>query len=205
MRSGFPGIVSALSSAEPQSDPSRRSGEARTSGGQTSAFAGGRARLVAVVAAVAIAVAGCGGGRGPVDVSLAQLVAEEEAYLGRLVRTRGVIRAFGEDPATRHYVVEDERANRVQILPDAAAAEFEGRRVVVEGVFGFDQRSGRFIRAQRIEPLRVGQSASGLESGPRATSDRPVHSATTQRDVTQADGPGGPPSTSETTKGRIES
>lgn len=87
------------------------------------------------------------------EVSLANLVAEEEAYVGRDVRTRGVIRAFGEDPGTRHYVVEDERANRVQILPGTAAARFEGRRVVVEGQFGFDQSSGRFIRARRIEPL----------------------------------------------------
>lgn len=110
--------------------------------------------VVGPLAATALLLAGaCRQDREPVAVPLARLVSEHEAYEGKEVETRGTVRAFGEDPATRHYVVEDARANRVQLVPDRVAGGYVGREVVVAGEFGFDERRGRFIRIDRMRPV----------------------------------------------------
>ncbi|MGH2554428.1 MAG: hypothetical protein ACRDHO_01760 [Actinomycetota bacterium] len=105
------------------------------------------------LATTALFLAGaCTQDREPVAVPLARLVSEQESFEGKDVETRGTVRAFGEDPATRHYVVEDARANRVQLVPDRVADGYVGREVMVAGEFGFDERRGRFIRIDRISP-----------------------------------------------------
>lgn len=107
--------------------------------------------MAALLAAAALLLAAaCGGEREPVTVPLSRLVAERESYEGRRVETRGTVEAFGEEGATRHYVVADARANRVQLLPEDAVAEHVGREVIVVGEFGFDEQSGRFIWVERI-------------------------------------------------------
>lgn len=103
------------------------------------------------MAAVVVPLAGaCGSEQGPVTVPLSQLVAEQESYEGTKVETRGTVRVLDEETAVRHYVVEDVRANRVQVVPESVAAEHVGREVIVSGEFGFDETSGRFIRIERI-------------------------------------------------------
>lgn len=107
--------------------------------------------MAALLAATALVLAAaCGGERELVTVSLSRLVADQGSYEGRRVETRGRVEAFGEEAAARHYVVEDARANRVQLLPEDAAAEYLGREVIVVGEFGFDERRGRFVRVDRI-------------------------------------------------------
>ena len=90
----------------------------------------------------------------PVRVMLAELVPDQDDYDGRRVETAGVVRRFGEaDGATRlHYVVEDQRANRVAIVPDEVAESHTGRQVVVVGLFRFSEGQGRSIEIERIEP-----------------------------------------------------
>ncbi len=106
--------------------------------------------------AVAAAAAGlhtnaCGPSESePRVVRLVELVAEQESYEGSYVRTRGTVRAFGDAPAELHHVVEDARANRVQLLPGSAAQGYVGREVIVVGRFGFDEAIGRFIRIETI-------------------------------------------------------
>lgn len=106
------------------------------------------------LAATALLLAGaCRQDREAVAVPLARLVSEQESFEGKNVETRGTVRAFGQDPATRHYVVEDGRANRVQLVPGQVAGVYVGREVVVAGEFGFHERRGRFIRIDRIRPV----------------------------------------------------
>jgi hypothetical protein len=88
----------------------------------------------------------------PEAVPLARLVSEQESYEGEEVETRGTVRSFGEGPATRHYVVEDPQANRIQLIPGRLAEGFVGREVMVVGEFGFDASRGRFIRVDHIRP-----------------------------------------------------
>jgi hypothetical protein len=89
-----------------------------------------------------------------VGVALAELVADQDDYDGRRVETTGVVRRFAEaDGATRlHYVVEDQHANRVAIVPTDVAEPHTGRPVVVVGLFRFSEGQGRSIEIERIEP-----------------------------------------------------
>lgn len=100
-------------------------------------------------------LAGCSNDSGrPVGASLAELVADQDDYEGRRVETAGVVRRFGEgEGATRlHYVVEDQRANRIAIVPNDVAEPHTGRQVIVVGLFRFSEGQGRIIEIERIEP-----------------------------------------------------
>ncbi len=107
-----------------------------------------------LLAAAGSLVAGCSDEPGgPVRASLAELVADQEDYEGRRVETVGVVRRFGEaEGATRlHYVVEDQQANRVALIPNDLAERHAGQEVVVVGSFAFSERDGRSIEIERIE------------------------------------------------------
>ncbi len=90
---------------------------------------------------------------GPVRATLAELVADQEDYEGRRVETAGVVRRFGDaEGATRlHFVVEDEQANRVALLPNDVAQRYVGQDVVVTCSFRFSERDGRAIEIERIK------------------------------------------------------
>jgi hypothetical protein len=104
-------------------------------------------------AVTALLISACGSGaQEPVAVPLIELVADQERYEGSDVRTRGTVEVFGDDPDALHYVIEDDRANRVQLLPNEGAKQFVGREVIVVGRFGFDDQAGRFIEIEGIEP-----------------------------------------------------
>jgi hypothetical protein len=97
----------------------------------------------------------------PVRVSLAELVEEQNGYQGRRVQTAGVVRRFDEaGGATKlHYVIEDEHANRVAILPNDIAERHTGQRVLVVGAFRFSEGRGREIEIERIERLETERPA----------------------------------------------
>ncbi len=107
----------------------------------------------------------------PVRASLAELVAGQEDYEGRRVETVGVVRRFGEaEGATRlHYVVEDQQANRVALIPNDLAERHTGQEVVVVGSFQFSERAGRSIAIERIERRQVESAPS-----PRTATVRPA-------------------------------
>ena len=113
-------------------------------------------------------VAGCSDdSEDPATASLAELVAEQENYEGRRVETVGVVRRFGEaEGATRlHYVVEDQQANRMALIPNDLAARHAGEEVVVVGSFRFSERDGRSIEIERIQPR--GASETSMTFQPR--------------------------------------
>lgn len=106
-------------------------------------------RLGAVLPGVAVLfllLAACGGG-GIRDVTLGQLVADESEYDGDQVRLRGTVVGF-ENP--EHYVVEDERSNRVQVTPLEDIAPFEGMEVEVSGRFTFSEVRGRQLVLEEV-------------------------------------------------------
>lgn len=84
------------------------------------------------------------------DVTLAELVARQQAYEGRVVRTRGTVRTF---PSPRHYWLEDEHINRVGLVPQDLIAPHLGRELTVVGRFAFVQGRGRQITISNIEPF----------------------------------------------------
>lgn len=115
-------------------------------------------RIVAIaggiIAAMAL-LASCGNGdedEGPVDVALSAIVGNEGEYDGRVLWVEGVVRGFGEGESL-HYVVEDDDANRVQLLPNVEAEPFEEQEVRVVGRFSFGEETGRRIEIESIEGL----------------------------------------------------
>lgn len=89
----------------------------------------------------------------PVGATLAELVANQEDYDDRLVQTNGVVRRFGaaEGATSLHYVVEDERANRVAIVPNHIAERYTGQEVTVAGFFHVNEQEGRRIEIRRLD------------------------------------------------------
>lgn len=87
---------------------------------------------------------------GATEVSLANLVNQQNSLDGRAVRTQGVVRTFDEP---RHYWIEDEQLNRVSVEPDAAVRDLVGERVEVSGRFTVSREEGRKIHAQQVNRL----------------------------------------------------
>lgn len=89
----------------------------------------------------------------PVPVTLAELVANQEDFDDRLVEATGIVRRFGpaEGASRLHYVVEDERANRVAIVPNHIAERYTGQEVTVAGFFHFGEEEGRRIEITRVD------------------------------------------------------
>jgi hypothetical protein len=107
----------------------------------------------------AILIAASCNGRPTLHLSLAQLVAQQAAYLGRVVATEGTVRTF-VDASGRYQVLEDEHLNRVRIEPSGAAAPYATRRVKIVGLLAFDARAGRSIQTTEIAPIDGGSSAT---------------------------------------------
>lgn len=104
--------------------------------------------------ALAVLVAGCPADDGtPVEVSLAELVAEQQDFDGRTVQTQGIVRTF-DDP--RHYWIEDDLPNRVELQPDEVAEPHVGQEVRVTGRFSYADDRGRVIEVDEITPIRAG-------------------------------------------------
>lgn len=110
-------------------------------------------RSLLVSVALVLVAGACTDDSGPARVTLAELVAGQEDYDGRLVETRGVVRRFGEaeGATTLHYVVEDHVANRVALRPNDVAERYAGQDVVVVGSFRSREQEGRSIEIQRID------------------------------------------------------
>lgn len=86
----------------------------------------------------------------PVAVELELLVAQQQNFRGQLVQTSGTVRGF-DDP--RHFWIEDDALNRVELVPADFVAEFVDREVVVIGRFTVpDGEQGRRIDVRTIRP-----------------------------------------------------
>jgi hypothetical protein len=104
----------------------------------------------ALIALLAV-LGACGGTR---SVSLADLAAEPERYAGDEVTTTGVVVEFDEDDGAlqRHFVIQDDAAKRVKVLPEDAAEPHVGRVVRASGRFRFDESTGRVLEVEEIGP-----------------------------------------------------
>lgn len=91
--------------------------------------------------------------RGPQEVSLATLADKQDDYRGVTVTTTGVVTRIGE-AGDLHYVLEDEKQNRVELLPGTSAADWVGEAVVVTGRFDFKETRGRVLTIETIGPAR---------------------------------------------------
>jgi hypothetical protein len=107
------------------------------------------ARNLLVAIATTLSLTACGfDDAPPEDVGLAELAARPQAYDGRTVRTRGIVRGF-DDP--RHYWLEDPRINRVGLEPMDMIAPHLEREVTIVGRFSFSRDRGRRIAIDGIE------------------------------------------------------
>ncbi|HKK23731.1 MAG TPA: hypothetical protein VJ947_08600 [Pseudohaliea sp.] len=95
-----------------------------------------------------IAVAACSG-RQAVEVPLARLVAQQDAYNGRTVVAVGTLRSH-PDPA--HYWIEDDRYNRVEVAYGDNLAPYLGQRLAVRGLFRYSPDEGRRIDVEYLAP-----------------------------------------------------
>jgi hypothetical protein len=111
-----------------------------------------RAFLAAVLFLLVMVATGCS--RGPQRVSLADLAAEPERYHGQAVETAGVVIEFGPEQGalSRHYVVQDAEANRVELEPEEAVSPHVGATVRVIGPFEYSETTGRILHIDTIEP-----------------------------------------------------
>lgn len=92
-------------------------------------------------------LAGCDYSDAPQAAPLHLLASEPEQYQDTLVVTTGVVRTFAEP---RHYWVEDDDLNRVEIRPMAKIEKRVGERVSVTGTFHFAMDKGRWIEAESV-------------------------------------------------------
>lgn len=102
-------------------------------------------------------------------VTLADLVVEQDRYDGQLVETEGTVRTYDRP---RHYWIEDEAVNRVELVPSETAAEHVGARVRVRGRFSFRDDEGRRITVEQLEILE--HAAQAAPSRPRVHRSPPA-------------------------------
>jgi len=96
-------------------------------------------------------LAACSGGHDePVDLQLRDLVRFAQRYDGDLVTTTGVVHTF---PNPRHYWIEDQDVNRVEIEPQSAVADHVNQRVRVVGRFHYDRGQGRRLEVRETTTL----------------------------------------------------
>ena len=106
-----------------------------------------RGRYWLVSIGVMLALTACGEER-PAEVPLPVLVSQQAAYQDSLVVTQGMVRGF-DDP--RHYWIEDQDLNRVEIFPHEQVAPHLGKRVRVIGRFSYVPDKGRALTLEDIE------------------------------------------------------
>jgi len=93
-----------------------------------------------------VLLAACGSNSG--SVTLETLVEMQNEYNGERVATRGVLRTF-DNP--RHYWIEDEKMNRVALLPEDKLPPLVGRTLRVVGQFSYSPSTGRIITIEHME------------------------------------------------------
>lgn len=116
--------------------------------------------LVAV--SLAVAVAACG----PPAVTLDRLVGEQDDLVGRRLTVAGRVVSFEEPDGTISFVLEDERQNRVLLLPRVRVEGHAGEQVAVTGVFDFDPVVGRVLRIEELRPVQRDPNPQSKATGP---------------------------------------
>lgn len=125
--------------------------------------------VVVGLVATALLLSGCSArSSGPFDVTLAALTEQQDAWIGRSVRTEGVVRTFD---APRHYWIEDPDLNRVELLPMDLVADLVGSTVRVTGQFTFRDDQGRQIHVEEVVVIDAATQARSQLTGQAASAD----------------------------------
>lgn len=130
-----------------------------------------RTWLSIFVGVTSIALLGCAGDPSPQVVSLADLVAEPDAYDGSTVIAEGAVQTHDQP---RHYWIEDTDQHRVELFPHDAVVDLVGQRVRVTGRFMVQDDRGRGIDIDGLEVLGEAFTASPIRSSSTTTSSRPM-------------------------------
>lgn len=83
-------------------------------------------------------------------MSLARLVSNQDAYVGKQVTTSGRVEKQTNANGTHYYILADSQQDLVILTPSRAAQPYVGQAVSVSGRFDFDPRAGRLIRVASI-------------------------------------------------------
>jgi hypothetical protein len=114
--------------------------------------------LVLLLAVVGVGVLGCAGdGSEPRVVTLAELVAEQDAYDGSTVIVEGTVRTYDQP---RHYWIEDVEQHRVELFPHDLVEDLVGHQIRVTGRFTFVDDRGRGIDVEELDVLTEPPAAS---------------------------------------------
>lgn len=105
---------------------------------------------VALVAMAALLAACTSGTSAPIEITLAELVADQDGYDGEAVVSRGILHAY-DDPL--HYWIEDTEVNRVELVPHDGLDALVGAEVEVAGTFRYRDDRGRVITVDEFEVL----------------------------------------------------
>ncbi len=113
-----------------------------------------RASFTLLIAAGALAAAGCVRNT---NVTLEQLAASQQTYIGKHVLTRGVVH-HERDPGggSTYFVLTGPHGALVGLEPAGTARRFEGRLVQVTGLFDVQPGFGRVIHIATIAPAKGG-------------------------------------------------
>ena len=90
---------------------------------------------------------GCAREETVVGLELELLVEQQDNFLGRLIRTSGVVRMHD---SPRHFWLEDDALNRVGLVPADSVEAWLGDEVEVVGRFGFAADTGRRVQVLTI-------------------------------------------------------
>ena len=88
----------------------------------------------------------------PSSVTLDRLVADQDDLAGRRVTVAGTVVPFEEPDGSVSFVLEDDRKNRVLLIPTVRVEDHAGKQVVVTGEFDFDPEVGRLLRIEEVRP-----------------------------------------------------
>ena len=77
---------------------------------------------------------------------LARLAENQDAFVGKDVKTSGRVETQTNVDGSHYYVLTDAAQNLVVLVPARRVRRYTGRAVSVSGRFGLDPRVGRLIR-----------------------------------------------------------
>ena len=85
---------------------------------------------------------------------LSRLASNQDAYIGKEVRTSGHVEEQTNVDGSHYYVLADPAQDLVILVPARRARRYTGRTVSVSGRFGVDPRVGRLIRIASVSVTR---------------------------------------------------
>jgi hypothetical protein len=108
-------------------------------------------RTSALLLAAAV-LAGCGPTEpgSPREVTLEELVTDQEGHDGEVLTLEGVVRSYD---APVHHWIEDADQHRVELEPQDLVAPLVGEEVRVTGRYSFEEDRGRLLEIDDLEVL----------------------------------------------------